>query len=263
MSEITTMATNTITRDQIDLWKRTFCKGANDDEMALFISVCKRTGLSPETRQMYLVGRWDKKAGREIMTPQTSIDGFRVIAERSGHYAGQIGPFYTDDGVWTDYWFKKSSPKAAKVGVLRHDFKEPLWGVAHWESYAQKDKSNNVTFMWSKMGEVMLAKCAEALALRKAFPNEMSGLYTEDEMAQATKPEPEKVANESAVVLDPIVKYDMNDTESRRWLVRNSKIIKKDITNELIAEINKKLDGVNMDDAPDMLTNLLTLDNIF
>ncbi len=160
--------------EELDVIRRTVAAKTSKDQFALFIQVCKYSGLNPFARQIYAVVR-----GSE-MTVQTGIDGYRILAERSGKYAGQIGPEWCgEDGEWKDVWLSSKPPAAARIGVLRRDFEKPIWGVAKFTSY--EGTSN----LWRKMPDAMLAKCAESLALRRAFPAEMAGIYTKEEMDQA------------------------------------------------------------------------------
>lgn len=181
MNQLQTSQNNSITfsAEQIAVVKNQIAKDATDMELKSFIYQCERTGLDPFSRQIYFM---KDKSGKVMI--QTSIDGFRLIAERSGAYEGQTQALWCGpDGVWKDVWMSPDYPVAAKVGVYKKGFREALYAIAHWNEYFGVPG-----FMHKKMPTLMLAKVAESLALRKAFPNEMSGLYTQEEMNN----EPEK-----------------------------------------------------------------------
>lgn len=183
--------------EQLALLKRTLLAEATADEFDTFVGICRRTSLDPFARQIYATFQSVKRGNQWVkkMVVAASIDGFRIVAQRSGEYEGQTPALWCgEDGVWKDVWLSPNFPKACKVGVNRKGFREPLVAVATWESYVQhtKDQQGNqkVGHMWSKMPDLMLSKVAEALALRRAFPQDLSGLYTSDEMAQASNPAP-------------------------------------------------------------------------
>lgn len=163
------------TQEQIELVKRMYCKDASDDEFKVFVSIAQRAGLDPTLKQIHAVKRWNSQAGRNEMQIQVGIDGFRLIAMRSGAYAGSDDPVFTGTG---------RPPEAATVTVYKivQGVRCPFTATARWEEYFPGEKMG---FMWKAKPFLMLSKCAEALALRKAFPGDLSGLYVEEEMAQA------------------------------------------------------------------------------
>jgi len=173
---------------------------AADGDLSVFFHVCNRTGLDPFARQIYMIGRNSKNMRTDQWetkyTIQTGIDGFRLIARRASDRARTtLGYEDTvwcgDDGQWTDVWLSDKPPRAAKLAVIRDGQRYPA--VALMSEYMGTDKQGNPTRMWQTKGALMLAKCAEALALRKAFPQDLSGLYTADEMQASNDETPRQV----------------------------------------------------------------------
>lgn len=159
------------TQEQLNLIRKTVAKDCNDRELELFLYTAKRTGLDPLLKQIYAI----KRAGR--LTIQVGIDGFRLVADRTGRYAPGKAPVYEyrpDDEERRIPW-KVTVTVKKLVGECWHDVE----ASAYWREYALE------TGMWNKMPHNQLAKCAESLAIRKAFPADLSGIYTFEEMEQA------------------------------------------------------------------------------
>lgn len=172
-------------REKIQLIKDTVAKGATDLELKLFLHAARRTGLDPLMKQIYAVKRWSSRENRDVMTIQTGIDGYRLIADRTERYAGSDDPVFevTENG-------KQPTKATVTVYKLIGNLKCAFSSSARWEEYVQRGRDGQAFEMWKRMPFLMLGKCAEALALRKAFPAELSGIYTTEEMMQADSAKP-------------------------------------------------------------------------
>jgi phage recombination protein Bet len=171
------MSTLTLwTPEQTQLISTTIAPGCSNDELRLFAYACQRTGLDPFSRQIYAI----KRAGK--LTIQVSIDGLRSISERTGQLDGSQSYWCGPDGVWVDAWLDSKPPAAAKTIIYRKGCAHPFSATARFADF------NAGQGLWSKMPSVMIAKCSEAQALRRAFPADLSGVYSTDEMDQAVEP---------------------------------------------------------------------------
>ena len=165
-------------REQIDLIKKTVARGTTDEELQLFLYTAKRLGLDPLARQIHAVKRGQGQGA--TMSIQTGIDGYRLVAERTLKYAPGKKPEFT--------YYEDKKLESATAFVMKQTV-DGKWhevsATAYYDEYVQVKYDGTPNSMWKKMPRAMLSKCAEALALRKAFPAEFSGVYTHEEMAQA------------------------------------------------------------------------------
>lgn len=200
-----------MTREQLDLLKRTLAKDTTDDEFELFVQVAKRSGLDPFAKQIYAVSRWDRDTGSLKMSIQTGIDGFRAIADRTGECNGQGEPQWCgQDGVWVSVWTNPFPPVAARVVAYKKGREHGYTGVAHMSEYVQVTKEGKPVKQWRTMPCNMIVKCAEAIALRKAFPVQLSNIYVPEEMMQADGyGEPETAAEKITAVALPSERTDI------------------------------------------------------
>ncbi|MEZ4389529.1 MAG: phage recombination protein Bet [Polyangiales bacterium] len=179
------------TDEQRQIIRDSYANGASDEEFAVLMEIARARRLNPLLRQIHFVHRWDGEKGRQVWSAQVSIDGLRAIAERTGRYAGQDEPEFVENPDGTI--------KLCKVRVWRSDWPRPAVGIAYWNEYVQSIRDRQTgrqrpVALWGRMPRTMLAKCAEALALRRAFPEDVGGLYTPDEMGQAQNEAPHLAA---------------------------------------------------------------------
>ncbi len=195
--------------DQIAALRQMGVEQAGQGDLAVFFHVCQRTGLDPFARQIHMVGRntKDDRSNQWVTkyTIQTGIDGYRLVADRADRRDGSAREYgamvwYDRDGNSFDVWTKAGPPAAAKVVILKDG--KPFPGVATYDEYAQTKKDGNPTAMWARMPANQLAKCAEALALRRAYPQDLSGVYTDEEMGQAERETRHAIRAEAAPAQD-------------------------------------------------------------
>jgi phage recombination protein Bet len=169
-------------QDQRNIILDTCCGGAPESEAMALIAIAEARGLNPILGECYFVKRYDSQSKKDKWSVQASIDSFRIKAEQTGLYAGQDEPEYEYD--------QKGYVVLARVKVWRKDWTRPAVGVARWEEYVQTTRDGEPTRFWKTMPHNQLAKCAEALAMRKAFPAVLSKVYVTEEMQQADNEAP-------------------------------------------------------------------------
>jgi len=168
-----------VTNEHIELLRRTVAKDATKEELDLYLYDCQRHGVHPLDKLLHFTKRQGK------YTPITSIDLLRSRAADTGELGGIEDPHY--EGMVATPNF------TASVTVWRfvQGQRCPFTATARWSEYKpDAGGSGNGDVMWRKMPFLMLGKCAEALALRKAFPRQLAGLYAKEEMDQADNAAP-------------------------------------------------------------------------
>lgn len=253
MSEIEVKKNQTsvlnFTAEDKETMRKSLCSTLNDGEFETFIKVCSYSSLNPFKKQIYAIKRNTKKG--PVVTFQTGIDGFRAIANRTGlHEATEI--LYKgkgEDKQFQDYWDSEQAPSVCKALVYKKGCERPFVAQARLKSYIV-----SINPLWTSQPENMLAKCAEALALRKAFPEDLSGLNTSEEMGQADRPTaitatPTEIEDDMVINADFDAKY-IGTSEQKKMLLEIFKELEikdkdemKSINNKLIAaQIDANLD---------------------
>lgn len=167
------MMRNGSVTQSLEDWIREAHPRAHSSNIQKILHQCGATGLDPRSGDVHLIQRG------HALTIQVGIDGLRKIAAKTNELDGVTEEWCASDGVWLEVWLAKGPPSAARVTVYRKGCSHPFVAIARWEEYAQ------TSGLWPKMPSLMIAKVAEARALRRGFPGELGGLYGDEEMDQA------------------------------------------------------------------------------
>lgn len=221
--------TRRLSKNESELLKRTVAKGVTDDEFSLFLWVCKKHKLDPLARQVHAVRRFLQKHHQDEkgiwvsghqMVIQIGIDGYRALAGRDHpDFGGCDEPeFEFDDS-------SKRIPVLARIRLWKKGLEHAIVGVAYWDEYAPRDLTKAEAFMWNKMPKHMLAKCAEALALRKGYP-ELADIYTNEEMSQTQ----DEYTPEGRQIIDvaPTGTHEAAQNVAKEKIAKLKKTLKRD-----------------------------------
>jgi phage recombination protein Bet len=153
------------TPKQLQLIITTVAKGATPEELQLFLYRCKLLDLNPlKPGQIFFI-----KYGQGAGTIVVGIDGFRSNAGRTGKHVSTTRGVLKEGGQITYGWARVK--RRDQAGEVQEFYEE----VPIEEFYNDKNPS------WKKMPETMIKKCAEAAALRMAYPDRLGGVYEEAE----------------------------------------------------------------------------------
>lgn len=208
-----------LTSRQLQLIKRTYAADCSDDEFNLFIEAARHYGLSPFKRQIIPIVFSKGDEARRRLAIIVTQDGQRIIANRTGTYRPASEPihFVTDDRL-KDEAINPAGLLLARTQLMlfSHGGWHPVIGEARWSEFApirmaaddyewvetdevwadtgrKKKRKKPIGELkprleegspWQRMPFLMLGKCSEVQALRRGWPDEFGGLYTEEEAAR-------------------------------------------------------------------------------
>lgn len=233
-NELTVSADQSFWNDkQLAALEQMGVQGASNADLAVFLHECQRTGLDPFLHQIYMINRKGKQ------TMQVGIDGLRLVARRAVDQSGETlsvleQAWRGKDGKWTDCWAEDDPPAAAKVVIQRGKGTFPA--IALYKEYAARKSNGQLTQMWAQRPAGQLMKCAEALAYRMAFPQDLSGLHSEDEMDQASNPQPVDDVVDAQVV-DEDRKASMAQRQAISDLLGQAGVDSPDLAGRVLCEL--------------------------